>query len=96
MIRNIMGTRKQWYRWGDMPDSKRLKLELSIDFEEGRGVLRDLGNAERLYRSAANDSGRIVPLNRGPMTPGLVAASRRPAALRASRTSRSGASERRR
>jgi hypothetical protein len=76
---------------------KHAQLELGIRFEEGRGVPRDLAKAERLYRLAATDSGgtmwiysppvkegasgRVIPVERGPLQPGLEEASRRLAAL---------------
>jgi hypothetical protein len=78
---------------------KHAQLELGIAFEEGRGVPRDLGKAERLYRMAAadsggqqwvysppvrrGDSGRVIPLDRGPIQAGLGEAKRRLAALTA-------------
>lgn len=77
---------------------KHAQLELGIAFEEGWGVRRDWGKAERLYRLAAAQSGgttwvysppvregasgRVIPVNRGPVTPGLEEASQRLAALR--------------
>jgi TPR repeat protein len=77
---------------------KQAQLELGIRYEEGRGVLRDLDRAERLYRGAAaasggrtwvyspsvrkGGSGRAIPVDRGPRQPGLAEAARRLAALR--------------
>lgn len=86
---------------------KHAQLELGIAFEEGRGVPRDLGKAERLYRQAATDSGgtmwvysppagpgtsgRVIPVDRGPVRQGLAEAERRLADLRAASTTRRGA-----
>ncbi|APE27124.1 hypothetical protein BMF35_a0295 [Aurantiacibacter gangjinensis] len=72
------------------------QLELGIRFEEGRGVVRDLDNARRLYRLAATPSGGDMPIyvpgvgdapgtvqwfNTGPRREGLAEARERLQAL---------------
>lgn len=80
---------------------KQAQLDLGIALEEGRGIERNLGKAERLYRLAASDSGgrtwvysppvrpggsgRAIPIEWGPKRPGLAEAARRLAALRSDR-----------
>ncbi len=69
---------------------KWAQLDLGIRYEEGRGVPPDAAKAERLYRLAARDSGgtiwiysppvrggasgRVIPVDGGPLQPGLTAA----------------------
>ena len=76
---------------------KQAQLELGIAFEEGRGVAKDIGKARTLYRLAAADSGgtlwvysppvgretsgRVIPVNRGPVQAGLPEARMRLEAL---------------
>lgn len=71
---------------------KHAQLELGKRFESGRGVERDLGKAQKLYRLAASDSGgtiwiyspavgngtkgRVIPVNSGPKRVGLAEAKR--------------------
>lgn len=83
---------------GDKP----AQLELGIRYEEGRGVPVDLPRAERLYALAAASSGgtiyvysppvgqakygTVIPINSGPVAPGLMSARERLRALRARRS----------
>jgi hypothetical protein len=69
---------------------KQAQLDLGIAYEEGRGIAVDLKRAEELYRLAAVDgggviwiysppvgngtSGRVVPIDRGKVRGGLMAA----------------------
>ncbi len=78
--------------------NKHAQLQLGILFEEGRGVVRDLRRAERLYRLAATDSGgtklvhvpvagqnpRVltVPVNKGAHISALPAARKRLSSLK--------------
>lgn len=73
--------------------NKQAQLDLGIRYEEGNGVPRDLKRAERLYRRAASDTGgttyvytppvgkhgkgMVLPMNKGPVMPGLEEAKRR-------------------
>jgi hypothetical protein len=79
-------------------------LELGIRFEEGRGVPVDLRRAARLYRRAAattggstmiyvpptrrGGSGYVMPVNLGPVVPGLPEARERLQALRKRRAAK--------
>lgn len=76
---------------------KQAQLELRIAFEKGRGVAQDIGKARTLYRLAATDSGgtmwvysppvgkgtsgRVIPIDRGPVRTGLQEARARLEAL---------------
>lgn len=76
---------------------KKAQLELGIRFEEGRGVPVNVGQARGLYRQAESDSGgtmwvysppvrngatgRVVPIDKGIMQPGLIDARQRLDAL---------------
>lgn len=77
---------------------KHAQLELGIRYEEGRGVPRDLGRAQRLYGAAARDEGgsthvyvpaaagvpaRVMQVDLGPRRAGLPAAKQRLRRLRA-------------
>lgn len=80
-----------------MNGDKLAQLDLGIRFEEGRGVIRDLNKAKKLYRQAAADSGgttwiytpsvqagqpgRVLPLGKGMTQKGLNQAKQRLAAL---------------
>ena len=79
--------------------SKHAQLELGIRFEEGIGMIPDLKKAHKLYGLAASNSGgtiwvysppvgngttgRVIPINTGPVRPGLPEAKRRLEELRA-------------
>jgi hypothetical protein len=72
---------------------KQAQLDLGIAYEEGRGVAVDLERAEGLYRMAAANSGgviwiysppvgngtsgRVIPIDRGKIEGGLLAAKSR-------------------
>jgi hypothetical protein len=76
---------------------KQAQLDLGIAYEEGRGVAVDLKRAERLYRTAARNSGgavwtyvpparkgaagRVIPVSIGSTRNGLIEASERLAQL---------------
>lgn len=86
---------------------KQAQFELGTRFENGEGVSRDMAKAKVLYRRAASDgggplqvysppvsgsdTGRIVTIDQGPRTSGLLKAKERLAALRAA--SPSGSSD---
>lgn len=72
---------------------KQAQFELGIRFEQGMGVEQNLRNACKLYNRAATQSGgtiwvysppvgngtsgRVIPINQGPIVPGLNAAAER-------------------
>ena len=76
---------------------KQAQLDLGIRYEEGRGVIRNVTRAKRLYRLAAADSGgtlwvytpsvgngnrgRVLPIDRGAKVDGLKEARARLEAL---------------
>ena len=69
---------------------KQAQYELGLRFARGEGVPRDCERARKLFRQAASrtggtlwvysppvtkgDSGRVIPIDRGPVQPGLPAA----------------------
>lgn len=77
--------------------NKQAQLELGIRYEEGQGLPVDLERARKLYTMAASDNGgtmwiysppvrngakgRVVPIDRGIMQPGLIEARQRLDAL---------------
>ena len=81
---------------------KHAQLELGIRYEEGRGVRIDLERAELLYAAAARPgrqlmhiysppvgrerTGRVIAVNTGVPSPGLIEAADRLAALSRART----------
>lgn len=73
-----------------MAGDKQAQLRLGIAYEEGQGVPLDLDRARHLYRLAAttsggtihvysppvgrNGRGQVIPVNTGPIQPGLAEA----------------------
>ena len=80
---------RTWYDRAQAGD-KQAQYELGLRFARGDGVPRDCERARKLFRQAATNSGgtlwvysppvtkggqgRVIPVDRGPVQPGLPAA----------------------